>query len=57
MEIPMKTLSSLAALSLSFVLALTPFALIALDDAAAKGDVSTVAATSASSHASGVEGR
>ena len=54
----MKTLSSLAALSLSFVLALTPFALIAIDDAAAaKADVSTAAAASATDHALTAEGR
>jgi len=53
----MKTVSSLAALSLAFVLALTPFALIAVDDAvAAKADVSTAAAA-ISGHALGVEGR
>jgi hypothetical protein len=53
----MKTLNSLAALSLSLVLGLAPFALIALDDAiVAKADVSTTVA-SALEHALGMEGR
>jgi hypothetical protein len=53
----MKALNGLAALSLSFVLGLAPFALIAVDDAvAAKADVSTTVA-SAAEHALGLEGR
>jgi hypothetical protein len=53
----MKTLNALAAVSLSLLLGLAPFALIAVDDAvAAKADVSTTAA-STPEHALGLEGR
>ena len=50
-------MKTLAALSLSLVLGLAPFALIAVDDAvAAKADVSTTLA-SAPEHALGLEER
>jgi hypothetical protein len=51
---------NLAALPLSFILGLMPFALIAVDDvAAAKADVQVQGHTSAvqADHASGLEGR
>jgi hypothetical protein len=53
----MKTLAGLAALSLSLILGLVPFALIAADDfVVAKAEASiTVAANS--EHALGMEGR
>jgi hypothetical protein len=53
----MKTLTSLAALALSLVLGVAPFAVIAVDDfVVAKADVSTAAASN-SEHALGTEGR
>ena len=53
----MKTLNSFAALSLSLILGLVPFALIALDDVVvAKAEVSTTV-TANPEHALGVEGR
>jgi hypothetical protein len=53
----MKALNNLAALSLSFILGLAPFAVIAVDDfVVAKADVSTTA-TSNAEHALGTEGR
>jgi hypothetical protein len=53
----MKTIQGLAALPLSLILGLVPFALIALDDfVAAKAEVSTTVAASPE-HALGMEGR
>jgi hypothetical protein len=53
----MKTLNNLAALSLSLILGLMPFAVIAVDDlAVAKADMSHVEAANPG-HASGMEGR
>jgi hypothetical protein len=53
----MKALHGLAALSLSFILGLVPFALIAVDDfVVAKTEVSTTVAAD-SVHALGMEGR
>lgn len=53
----MKTLNSFAALSLSLILGLVPFALIAADDfAVAKAEISTPVAAN-SGHALGMEGR
>jgi hypothetical protein len=53
----MKTLNSFAALSLSLILGLAPFALIAADDlVVAKAELSTTAASN-STHALGMEGR
>jgi hypothetical protein len=53
----MKTLNNLAALSLSFILGLMPFALIALNDSAvAKAEMVTVDAVNPV-HALMVEGR
>jgi len=54
----MKTLNGLAALSLSLILGLVPFALIAVDDfvVAAKPNTSTMVASN-SEHALGIEGR
>jgi hypothetical protein len=53
----MKTLNGLAALSLSLILGLVPFALIAVDDfVVAKTEVSTSVAASPE-HALGMEGR
>jgi hypothetical protein len=53
----MKTLNSLAALSLSLILGLAPFALIAANDmAVATPKFSTVVAAN-SEHALGMEGR
>jgi hypothetical protein len=53
----MKTLNSLAALSLSLVLGLIPFAVIAVDDfVVAKAGISTSTAANPE-HALGVEGR
>jgi hypothetical protein len=53
----MKTIHSFAALSLSLILGLAPFALIAVDDfVVAKAEVSTTVAAN-SVHALGVEGR
>jgi hypothetical protein len=53
----MKTLNGFAALSLSLILGLVPFALIAVDDfVVAKTDVSTPVAANAE-HALGSEGR
>jgi uncharacterized protein YbjT (DUF2867 family) len=56
-EIPMKALNYLAALSLSLILGVMPFAVIAVDDlAAAKAEVVTADAVDAG-HALGMEGR
>jgi hypothetical protein len=53
----MKALNGFVALSLSLILGLAPFALIAVDDfVVAKAEVSTTAA-SHSEHALGMEGR
>ncbi|HEY2780705.1 MAG TPA: hypothetical protein VGI90_08015 [Steroidobacteraceae bacterium] len=53
----MKALNNFAALSLSLILGLVPFALIAVDDVvAAKAEVSTTVAANPE-HALGVEGR
>ena len=53
----MKALNGFAALSLSLILGLVPFALIAVDDVVvAKAEVSTSVA-SHSEHALGLEGR
>ena len=53
----MKALNYLAALSLSLILGVAPFAVIAIDDfVVAKADVSTTVA-SAADHALGTEGR
>lgn len=53
----MKALNSLAALSLSLILGLLPFAVIAVDDiAVAKAEVSTPVAPNPE-HALGTEGR
>jgi hypothetical protein len=53
----MKALNGFAALSLSLILGLVPFALIAVDDiVVAKAEVSTTAAAH-SAHALGMEGR
>ncbi|HEX3397808.1 MAG TPA: hypothetical protein VHS76_13980 [Steroidobacteraceae bacterium] len=53
----MKTLNSFAALSLSLILGLVPFALIAVDDiVVAKAEVSATVAVN-SEHALGMEGR
>jgi len=53
----MKTLNNLAALSLSLVLGLMPFAVIALNDVAAtRAEIVNVAALPAD-HALGMEGR
>lgn len=53
----MKTLNDLAAVSLSLVLGLVPFALIAMDDfVVAKAEVSTSVAAH-TEHALGIEGR
>jgi len=53
----MKTLNSFAALSLSLILGLAPFALIAANDlVVAKAELSTTAAAD-SAHALGIEGR
>jgi hypothetical protein len=53
----MKTIHSLAALSLSLILGLAPFALIATNDfVAAKAEVSTAVAANPL-HALGMEGR
>jgi hypothetical protein len=53
----MKALNGLAALSLSLILGLVPFALIAVDDVVvAKAAVSTTVASNPE-HAPGVEGR
>lgn len=53
----MKTIHGFAALSLSLILGLVPFALIALDDfVVAKAEVSTTAAANPE-HALGIEGR
>lgn len=53
----MKTLNSLAALALSLVLGVVPFAVIAVDDfVVAKAEVST-SATANAEHALGTEGR
>jgi hypothetical protein len=53
----MKTIHSLAALSLSLILGLAPFALIAVDDfVVAKAEVPTTVAAD-SVHALGLEGR
>jgi hypothetical protein len=53
----MKALNSFAALSLSLILGLVPFALVAVDDmAVAKAEVSTTVAANPG-HALGVEGR
>jgi hypothetical protein len=53
----MKTLTGLAALSLSLILGLVPFALIAADDfVVAKAEISTTVAAN-SEHALGMEGR
>jgi hypothetical protein len=53
----MKTIN-LAALPLSFILGLMPFALIAVDDvAAAKAEVQVQASSAQGDHASELEGR
>jgi hypothetical protein len=53
----MKTLTGFAALSLSLILGLVPFALIAVDDfVAAKAEVSSSVAANPE-HALGIEGR
>jgi hypothetical protein len=53
----MKTLNSLAALSLSLILGLAPFAVIAVDDfVVAKAEVTSSSASNPE-HALGVEGR
>ena len=53
----MKTIHGFAALSLSLILGLVPFALIAVDDfVVAKAEVSTTVAANAE-HALGMEGR
>lgn len=53
----MKTLNGFAALSLSLILGLIPFALIAVDDfVVATPNISTTVAAS-SEHALGIEGR
>jgi hypothetical protein len=53
----MKALNGFAALTLSLILGMVPFALIAVDDfVVAKAEVSTTAA-SHSEHALGMEGR
>ncbi|HEY0747599.1 MAG TPA: hypothetical protein VGD63_12925 [Steroidobacteraceae bacterium] len=53
----MKTIN-LAALPLSFILGLMPFALIAVDEvAAAKADVQVQASSAQADHASELEGR
>ncbi len=53
----MKALNGFAALSLSLILGMVPFALIAVDDfVVAKAEVSTTAG-SHSEHALGMEGR
>lgn len=53
----MKTLNGFAALALSLVLGLAPFAVIAVDDfVVAKAEVSTSVASN-SEHALGMEGR
>jgi hypothetical protein len=53
----MKTLNGFAALSLSLILGLSPFALIAVDDfVVAKAEVSTTVTANAE-HALGMEGR
>jgi hypothetical protein len=53
----MKTLNSLAALSLSLILGLAPFAIIAVDDfVVAKSEVSSSTASNPE-HALGMEGR
>jgi hypothetical protein len=53
----MKALNYLAALSLSLILGLAPFAVIAVDDfVVAKAEVSTAVASDAD-HALGTEGR
>jgi hypothetical protein len=53
----MKALNSLAALSLSLILGLAPFAVIAVDDfVVAKAEVSTTVASNPE-HALGTEGR
>jgi hypothetical protein len=52
----MKTLNNLAAMSLSLVLGLMPFAVIALNDVAVRAEVVNVAALPAG-HALGMEGR
>jgi hypothetical protein len=53
----MKALNYLAALSLSLILGVAPFAVIAVDDfVVAKADVSTTVASDAN-HALGTEGR
>jgi hypothetical protein len=53
----MKTLNGFAALSLSLILGLAPFALIAVDDfVVATAKISTTVASN-SEHALGIEGR
>ena len=53
----MKTLNGFAALALSLILGLAPFAVIAVDDfVVAKAEVSTSVASN-SEHALGMEGR
>jgi hypothetical protein len=57
LEMHMKSLNGFAALSLSLVLGLVPFALIAVDDfVVAKAEVSTSVAAGPE-HALGMEGR
>jgi hypothetical protein len=54
----MKTLHGFAALSLSLILGLAPFALIAANDlAVAKAELSTTVAAANPVHALGMEGR
>jgi hypothetical protein len=53
-----KTLNNFAALSLSLILGLAPFALIAADDlVVAKAEISTTVAAANPVHALGMEGR
>jgi hypothetical protein len=54
----MKTLNYLAALPLSLLLGLMPFAVIALNDMAApRAEVATIVAATTAGHAPGMEGR
>jgi hypothetical protein len=53
----MKTIHSLAALSLSLILGLVPFALIAVDDFVVAQAEASTSVTANSVHALGIEGR
>jgi hypothetical protein len=57
MEILMKTLNNLAALSLSLILGLMPFAVMALNDSAAAKVAVVTLDTVNPGHALGMEGR